>query len=313
MLKPTLVVMAAGMGSRYGGLKQIDPIGPSGEIVVDYSVYDALNAGFGRVVFVIKEEIEQVFRELVGKTIEKQCETVYVMQRVEDLPGGFDVPPGRQKPWGTGHATLSCRHVVHAPFAVINADDFYGRTSYQTICGYLENAQDRDGVRDYCMVGYVLKNTLTEYGHVARGVCTLNGDGSLTDVREYTRIKRFGEIVKFTEDGENWAEISDESIVSLNMWGFTPSLFPELEARFAQFLQESGANAHKANAHKAEYFLPNVVGNMVQEGKARVQVLPTNERWFGVTYRQDKPRVKRALQELIRRGVYPENLWGDVR
>ncbi len=307
MLKPTLVVMAAGIGSRYGGLKQIDPIGPNGEIIVDYSVYDALNAGFGRVVFVIKEEIEQAFRDMVGKTVEKRCETVYVRQRIEDLPEGFDVPPGRQKPWGTAHAALSCRHVVHSPFAVINADDFYGRTSYQALCGYLKDAQDRDGVYDYCMVGYVLRNTLTEHGHVARGVCTMNGDGSLVDVREHTRIQKFGEIVKYTEDGENWAEIAAESIVSLNLWGFTPSLFPELEAHFARFLRDSSHNAQKA-----EYFLPNAVGDMVQEGKARVQVLPTNERWFGVTYQQDKPRVKQALRELIRRGVYPENLWGDV-
>ena len=307
MSKPTLVVMAAGMGSRYGGLKQMDPIGPSGEIVIDYSVYDALKAGFERVVFVIKEEIEQAFRERVGRAIEKQCETVYVRQRIEDVPEGFDVPPGRQKPWGTGHATLSCRDVVHTPFAVINADDFYGRVSYQTLCNYLENAKDRDGVYDYCMVGYVLRNTLTEHGHVARGVCRLNEDGSLLDVRERTRIKKFGEIVKYTEDGENWVEIAATSTVSLNMWGFTPSMLPELQTRFARFLQASGGE------QKAEYFLPTVVGDMVQEGKARVQVLPTDEHWFGVTYRQDKPKVKRVLQELIGRGVYPENLWGNVK
>jgi hypothetical protein len=303
--------MAAGIGSRYGGMKQIDPIGPNGEIIVDYSIYDALSAGFGRVVFVLKEEIEREFRERVGKTIEERCETVYVMQRIDDLPEGFAVPPGRQKPWGTAHATLSCRHVIDAPFAVINADDFYGRTSYQSICDYLKNAQDRDGVYDYCMIGYVLKNTLTEHGHVARGVCTLNGDGSLVDVREHTWIEKFGEVVKYTEDGENWVEIAAESTVSLNLWGFTPSLFPELQARFVRFLREGGYGSQ--NMRKAEYFLPNAVGDMVQEGKARVQVLPTNERWFGVTYQQDKPRVKQALRELIRRGVYPENLWGDVR
>jgi hypothetical protein len=243
----------------------------------------------------------------VGRTIEKQCETTYVLQRLDDLPEDFQVPPARQKPWGTGHATLSCRHVIHSPFAVINADDFYGRSSYQTLCDYLKNAQDRNGVYDYCMVGYVLGNTLTDHGHVARGVCTVDEDGALVDVRERTHIERFGEIVKYTEDGKTWVEISAESVTSLNMWGFTPSLFSELETRFSRFLQEDSDNLQKA-----EYFLPDVVGDLVQEGKARVQVLPTDEGWVGVTYQQDKPRVKRAIRDLIRRGVYPENLWGDA-
>jgi len=308
MANPTLVVMAAGIGNRYGGLKQIDPVGPNGEIIIDYSIYDALNAGFGRVVFVITEDIEEAFREKVGRTIEKRCETTYVFQKIEDVPGGFEVPPGRQKPWGTGHATLSCRNVVHSPFAVINADDFYGRSSYQTLGDYLRSAQDRDGMYDYCMVGYVLKNTLTEHGHVARGVCTVSQDGYLAEIHERRRIERFGEIAKYTEDGENWIEIPKGSVVSMNMWGFTPSLFSELEARFPQFLQKNSDSIQKA-----EYFLPDVVGDLLKEKRATVKVLATNERWFGVTYQQDKPRVKRAIRDLIRRGVYPEKLWGDVK
>jgi hypothetical protein len=308
MSKPSLVVMAAGIGRRYGGLKQIDPVGPNGEIIIDYSIYDALNAGFGKVVFVIKKDIEEAFRERVGRTIEKQCETTYVFQKLEDVPEGFEVPPGRQKPWGTGHATLSCRNVVHSPFAVINADDFYGRSSYQTLCDYLRSAQDRDGVYNYCMVGYVLESTLTEHGHVARGVCTVDEDGFLVKIRERTRIEKFGEIVKYTEDGETWIEIPGESVVSTNMWGFTLSLFSELEARFPQFLQENSDNIQKA-----EYFLPDVVGDLLKQKKATVKVLATNERWLGITYQQDKPGVKQAIRDLIRRGVYPENLWGGVK
>ena len=307
MPKPTLVVLAAGIGSRYGGLKQIDPIGPNGEIIIDYSVYDALNAGFGKVVFVINEETEETFRERVGRTIEERCETAYAFQRIGDVPAGFDVPPNRQKPWGTGHATLSCKGVVNSSCAVINADDFYGRSAFQTLFNYLEHAQDHDGVYDYCMVGYVLENTLTEHGHVARGVCTVDRDGSLVEIHERTRIEKFGQGARYTEDGENWIEIPRGSIVSMNMWGFTPSLFSELHARFPQFLQENSANILKA-----EYFLPEVVGALIKENKASAKVLSTDERWLGVTYRQDVPRVKRGIRELIRQGVYPESLWGDA-
>lgn len=308
MPKPTLVVLAAGIGSRYGGLKQIEPLGPNGEIIIDYSIYDALNAGFGKVVFVIKQDIEEALRERVGKTIEKRCETAYVFQRIGDVPEGFEAPPDRQKPWGTAHATLSSKNVVHSPFAVINADDFYGRSSYKTLCDYLKNAQDRGGVYDYSMVGYVLENTLTEHGHVARGVCTVDQDGFLVEIHERTRIEKFGEISKYTEGGEHWVEIPKESIVSMNMWGFTPSLFSELEARFPRFLQKNSDSIQKA-----EYFLPDVVDDLLKETRATVKVLSTNERWYGVTYQQDKPRVKQAIRDLIRRGVYPENLWSDVR
>ena len=304
MIKPTLIVMAAGMGSRYGGLKQLDPVGPNGEIILDYSVYDALRAGFGKVVFVIKEEFEQTFRGQVGTTIGKHCETAYVFQKIQDVPPDFVIPPDRKKPWGTGHAVLSCKDVVHTPFAVINADDFYGRASYQVLCDYLKNAQDRAEVYDYCMVGFVLENTLTEHGHVARGVCSLDEKGFLIGIRERTRVERFENAVRYTEDGETWVEIPNNTIASLNMGGFTPSFFAELEAHFRSFLQENGHNI------KAELFLPAVVGSLIKAKKARVQVLATSERWFGVTYQQDKPRVKQAIQDLIRRGDYPERLWG---
>jgi NDP-sugar pyrophosphorylase family protein len=304
MSRPTLVVLAAGIGSRYGGLKQIDPIGPNGELIIDYSVYDALRAGFEKVVFVINEGIERVFRERVGKTIERQCETSYVYQKLETLLSGFQVPPTRIKPWGTAHATLICKNVVDSPFAVINADDFYGASSYHALHGYLQNAQDQDGVYDCCMVGFLLENTLSDHGHVARGVCTLDQDGFLVEIRERTRVQRFGEVAKYTEDGETWVEIAEGSIASLNAWGFTPGLFPELEARFPRFLQE---NRH--SIEKAEFFLPDVVGDLIRERKAQVRVLPTNEKWLGVTYQQDKPKVKQAVGALIRAGVYPQNLW----
>jgi hypothetical protein len=296
--------MAAGMGSRYGGLKQLDPVGPHGEIILDYSVYDALRAGYERVVFVIKEQIEGAFREKVGRTIEKHCDTVYVFQHLDDVPEGYVLPPDRVKPWGTAHAAMSARHVVDGPFAVINADDFYGRTSFQVLGDYLRTARDADGEYDYCMVGFKLDNTLTEHGHVARGECTVDEGGYLLGVRERTRIQRFGDSVRYTEDGENWVEIPSETTVSLNMWGFTPSLFSELESHFLPFLQENAGNILKA-----EYFLPEAVGALVREGKATVRVLNTDERWFGVTYKADRAMVEQAVRDLIRQGVYPENLW----
>ncbi len=308
MAKPTLVVMAAGIGSRYGGLKQVDPIGPHGELIIDYSIYDALQVGFGQVVFVVKKDIEEAFRERVGRPLEKRCDTRYVFQELEDLPPGYKVPPNRQKPWGTAHATFSARKAVQTPFAVINADDFYGRSSFQILRGYLERAQDRDGVYDYCMVGFVLENTLTEHGYVARGVCTVDPAGYLAEIRERTRIEKLGHVAKYTEDGANWVEIPKGTSVSMNLWGFTPSIFSELEIRFSPFLQ-----ANSGNLEKAEYFLPDVVGALLKEGKARVQVLPTKERWFGVTYQQDKLTVKQAIADLIRQGVYPENLWEGVK
>jgi bifunctional N-acetylglucosamine-1-phosphate-uridyltransferase/glucosamine-1-phosphate-acetyltransferase GlmU-like protein len=305
---PTLIVLAAGIGSRYGGLKQVDPVGPNGELIVDYSVYDALRAGFFKVVFVINEQIEKAFRERVGKNIEKKCETVYVLQQVQDVPAGFQLPPNRLKPWGTAHATLACRNVVDGNVAVINADDFYGRSSYQALHDYLAQARDDAEVYDFCMIGFVLLNTLTEHGHVARGVCSVDENGFLREIHERTRIRQFGQVARYSEDGVAWIDIPPAAVASLNMWGFTPGLFSELEARFPRFLRES-----TANLEKAEFFLPEVVGNLIREGKAKVKVLPTQERWFGVTYQQDRPQVKQAIQDLIGQGVYPENLWGGAR
>ncbi len=303
----TLVVMAAGIGSRYGGLKQLDPIGPYGEVIIDYSVYDALRAGFGKVVFVINPDMEEAFRARVGKTIESHCDAAYVLQRLEDVPAGFRVPPERQKPWGTAHAVLSCRGVVDSSFAVINADDFYGHTSFQILGNYLGSASDHDGIYHYSMVGYVLENTLTEYGPVSRGVCTVDADGYLVAVHERTRVERSGGIVRYLENDRHWAEIAPESIVSMNMWGFTPSLFPELWARFEAFLR-----ANRDDLRKAEYFLPHVVRDLIHEGKARVRVLPTPERWFGMTFPQDRIAAKQAIADLIERGVYPKRLWGTA-
>jgi hypothetical protein len=303
MEKPTLVVLAAGIGSRYGGLKQLDPIGPSGELLIDYSIYDALAVGFGRVVFVIKDQIKDLFRERIGKKVEQRCETRYVFQRL-DLPEGFEVPPGREKPWGTGQATLSCKEAVDTPFAVINADDFYGRSAFQNLCDYLQGVQNGDGVHDYCMVGYRLENTLSEHGYVARGVCVVDAGGYLQEIHERTRIEKFGATAKYTEDGQNWIEIPRGSTISMNMWGFSPSLFLELEAMFPRFLR-----ANWANNLKAEFYLPEAVGALLRENRATVKVLPSDAQWYGITYREDRPRVEKAIGEMVRRGVYPEDLW----
>jgi hypothetical protein len=304
MMDPALVVMAAGIGSRYGGFKQIDPIGPGGEIVLDYSIYDALKAGFGKVVFVIRKDIEIAFREKIGSTVEKRVNTTYIYQELCDVPAGFSVPNERKKPWGTAHAVLCCKKSVYTPFAVINADDFYGATAYQGLAQYLRRAQDGKDYYDYCMIGYVLGNTLSEHGHVARGVCEVSPEGFLRGIHERTHIERYPEGVMFTENGVDRVKLAADCTVSMNMWGFTPSMFIELEARFPQFLGEN-----TDNLLKAEYFLPDVVGSLVREKKARVKVLPTGEEWFGVTYPEDRPRVQAAIRHLIDKGKYPEKLW----
>ncbi len=299
--------MAAGIGSRYGGLKQIDPIGPHGEIIIDYSLYDALRAGFEHVVFVIRPELEEAFREKVGQSIEPRVRTDYVFQDINDVPPGFQVPADRTKPWGTGHAVLSCRHVVKTPFAVINADDFYGPGSFKELAGFLSQTHDQDGTGDDCMVGYQLRNTLSEHGSVARGICELTPEGYLKAVHEHTRIVKDGNDAKYTEDGEHWLPLSGGATVSLNMFGFYPGFFKELEARFAPFLQKSAGNILKA-----EYFLPDVVNALLQEGKARVKVIPTPDRWYGVTNREDRAAVQAALREMVAEGKYPEDLWGQA-
>jgi len=306
MIKPTLVIMAAGIGSRYGGLKQIDSVGPNGEIIMDYSIYDAVKAGFGKVVFVIKKDMEEAFREKIGNRIDRIVETAYVFQEIHDVVPGFQVPKERVKPWGTAHAVLSCRRVVDTSFAVINADDFYGASTFKMLYDYLVNIREQEEQYQYCMVGFVLENTLTENGHVARGVCSVDENGYLKEIRERTKIMKFGNMVKYTENDEHWIPIPEGSIVSMNSWGFTPSLFYELEVRFSKFLEDN-----KENLLKAEYFLPSVIGRLIKEGKARVKVLKSPERWYGVTYREDKPMVKQALKELIQQGLYPERLWEE--
>lgn len=306
MQKPALVIMAAGMGSRYGGLKQIDPVGPTGEIIMEYSVYDALKSGFGKIVFVIKKDLEALFRERVGRKIEPHAEVEYVFQDPADLPAGFTLPPDRQKPWGTGQAVLACREAINGPFAVLNADDFYGRSSFQTLADFLATARDGNGVGNYAMVGYVLENTLTENGHVARGVCSVDEAGYLTAVTERIRIVRFADGVKFSEDGgQTWTVIPPGSLVSMNMWGFTPGLFAELADRFSRFLREN------VNNPTAEFFIPSAVGALLAEGRATVKVLPTAEQWFGVTYQQDRESVIQSVRALIERGFYPANLWSN--
>ncbi len=302
MANPQLVVMAAGIGSRYGGLKQIDPVGPSGEIIIDYSIFDAIRAGFDKAIFIIRRDIEDVFREKVGRTIEKQIDTAYAFQELTKLPEGFTPPAGRQKPWGTGHALLCAAEAISAPCAVINADDFYGAGSFRTLADHLKTARDA-AVYDYSMVGFVLGNTLTEHGYVARGVCNVSAKNTLVNVVERTRIERATQGARYSEDdGNTWTAIDPASIVSMNMWGFTPSILAELKGRFPKFLS---ANIEKP---KAEFFIPTVVNELLAESKAAVKVLPTAEKWLGVTYQQDRPAVQDAIRQKVRDGVYPEKL-----
>lgn len=307
MKKPILVVMAAGMGSRYGGLKQIDPVGRHGEVIIDYSIFDAKRAGFETVVFIIKHEIEAEFREAIGSRMEKHMEVRYAFQQLETLPEGYAVPEGRTKPWGTSHAILSAADVIDAPFAVINADDYYGPEAFQVMFDYLSTHAD-DEVYEYSMVGYLLENTVTENGHVARGVCVTDASGYLASVTERTRIETFPGGIHFTEDdGKTWTELPGGTVVSMNLWGFTPSFVGEATLRFAKFLDK----ALVENPIKGEYFLPSVVSELVAEGKARVKVLHSPDKWYGVTYKEDKPVVVAAINEKIGAGVYPEKLWED--
>ena len=305
MSNPTLIIMAAGMGSRYGRLKQIDPVGPRGELIIEYSVYDALRAGFGKIIFVIKEAIERDFRSLIADSITQYCDTALVYQSLADVPEGIQVPIGRTKPWGTGQATLLCRDVVDGPFAVINADDFYGKNSFQLLHDYLITTGGMEESGKYCMIGYQLKNTLTEHGHVSRGVCRVDEGGNLVEIQERTHIKKFNETAKFTEDGgDTWVEIPMDNPVSMNMWGFSYDFFDELAEAFERFFQEA------ENLESDEFYLPVVVNSLLKEKQVWVKVLPTDERWAGITYQADRPVVEAYIRELIKRGVYPDNLWG---
>lgn len=305
MKAPVLVIMAAGMGSRFGGLKQIEPVSDKGEIILDFSLYDAVMAGFNKVIFVIKEENEAAFRELIDNKAGKYIDVEYVFQKLEDLPEGYKVPEGREKPWGTGHAVLAARKVVDGPFAVINADDYYGPGAFQTMYSFLENAEDDDRYK-YCMVGFQIENTLTENGYVSRGVCELSEDNMLTDITERTKIQWQGEKIVFTEDdGATWTELPRGTFVSMNFWGFTSSMMKEMEAKFPAFLDKAMVD----NPMKGEYFLPGVVDQLIQEGKAEVKVLKSMDRWYGVTYKEDKESVVDALHSMKDKGEYPDVLW----
>ena len=306
MKKPVLVAMAAGMGSRYGGLKQIDPVGDHGQLIIDYSIYDARRAGFEMVVFVIKHEIEETFKAAIGDRLSKVINVKYAYQDLDDLPAGYAVPADRVKPWGTAHAILAARKVVDGPFAVINADDCYGPEGFRAIYDYLESHPDQPDCYEYAMVGYLLGNTVTEHGHVARGVCEEDNDNFLVRVTERTRIEKDGADARFSEDdGKTWTPLAGDTIVSMNLWGFTASFLREAEARFPAFLDK----ALEENPLKGEYFLPSVVTQLLDEGKARVKVLRSHDKWYGVTYKEDKPVVVAAIAEKTAQGLYPDKLW----
>ena len=306
MKKPVLVVMAAGMGSRYGGLKQIDPVDKEGHIIMDFSIFDAVKAGFEKVVFIIKKENEQDFRAAIGDKLSEKIKVSYVFQELTNLPEGYVVPEGRVKPWGTGHAIMSCMGEIDGPFVVINADDFYGSHAFQVAYDYLTTHQDEEGIYRYMMVGYRLENTLTDNGHVARGVCEMDAQGYLADIHERTHIEKRGNGAAYTEDeGKTWIPILGDATVSMNMWGFSESILGELQSRFSAFLEE---NLEK-NPLKCEYFLPFVVDELLKEGRATVAVEKSQDKWFGVTYKEDKPMVMAAIQNLKDQGVYPAHLW----
>jgi UTP-glucose-1-phosphate uridylyltransferase len=300
-MKPTLLVMAAGMGSRYGGLKQIDSMGPSGETILDYSVFDAIRAGFSKVVFIIRPDFEKDFRERIGSKFSNKIEVDYAFQTIDKLPQGFSVPAGREKPWGTTHAILCARDVVKTPFAVINADDFYGRDSYAVLGKKLSTNANNE--TRYNMVGFTLKNTLSDHGTVARGVCRQNDQGFLTDIQELLKIAKTDSGAQNVADDGTVTKLNGDEPVSMNMWGFTPSIFPQLETLFKKFLTEKGAEL------KSECYIPLSLGEIVKNGDGDCAVLRTSSSWFGVTYREDKPIVQASIQKLVNEGSYPSNLW----
>lgn len=309
MQKPTLLVLAAGMGSRYGSLKQMDGLGPGGETIMDYSVFDAIRAGFGKVVFVIRNSFADDFRAVFSQTRYKnQIEVAYVMQELENIPALrqaqgdlYTVPPERTKPWGTNHAVMMAAGTINEPFAVINADDYYGRHAFQVLGDFLKAVSGKSN--DYCMVGYQLGKTLSELGAVSRGVCSADAAGYLTTVVERTHIERIDNIIKYKDENGNMTAVDDKAIVSMNMWGFTPDYFAHSDKMFADFLREKG------NDPKSEFFIPLVVNNLVASKTAKLKVLTTDSEWFGVTYQGDRPKVIEKLNALIAKGEYPEKLW----
>jgi len=304
MNKPALIVMAAGMGSRYGGLKQMDPVGTNQELIIDFSIYDAIQAGFEKVIFVIKREMEKDFQEILDARPGRKIEMAFAFQEMDDLPKGYQIPSERVKPWGTCHAVMSCRELIDGPFAVINADDFYGAEAFQSMADFLNEAQDDEKYR-YCMIGYDLENTLTENGHVARGVCETTEDGFLKTIVERTKIMWKDGRIQFTEDDEIWREVAPDSAVSMNFWGFTNSFMTEMIEMFPSFLDKILTE----NPLKGEFFLPLAVDQLLKHEKATVKVLNSHDKWHGVTYLEDKPGVVSALKEMKEQGLYPETLW----
>ncbi len=298
MTKPTLLVLAAGMGSRFGGLKQMEPVGPGGETIVDYSVYDALRAGFGKCVFVIRREHEQDFRSIFDGRFGKRIPLEYAFQELDQLPSGLSVPPTRTKPWGTGQAILSAEHLIQEPFAAINADDFYGANSFRVLAQHLTS-----GTQDYALVGFVLRNTLSEFGKVSRGVCASGPDGYLQNVTERTAIEPAGNDATYANAEGASHPLSGDAIVSMNFWGFMPSVFDDLRALFVDFLKAHGRE------EKSEFYIPAAVNALITTGKRRCKMLRTPDSWFGMTYREDRPRVMESIRTLIARGKYPEKLW----
>lgn len=304
MKEPTLVIMAAGMGSRYGGLKQIDPVDEYGNKIIDFSIFDAVRAGFKKVIFIIKKENEQDFRTCIGDIVKDHIEVQYVYQELTNIPEGFSVPEGRVKPWGTAHAVLCCKDVIDGPFTVINADDFYGKEAFEKIYNYLINNSDDEKYR-YAMVGYALENTLTENGSVSRGVCTKDADGFLSDIVERTKIVKTEKGAAYIENETEYTDIAGDVPVSMNFWGFTESFLGELEKAFLEFMK----NGVESNPLKAECFLPFVVDELIKADKATVKVLSSDDKWFGVTYKEDKPFVVESIKALKDKGIYPEKLW----
>ncbi|MBN1651767.1 MAG: nucleotidyltransferase [Bacteroidales bacterium] len=299
--KPTLLILAAGIGSRYGGLKQLDKVGPNGETIIDYSIYDAIQAGFGKVVFVIRASIEADFRAFFDKKLEGKIEVDYVFQETNKVPEGIHFNPERQKPWGTGHAVLMAKDTIQENFAVINADDFYGREAYLSIVDYFNKPDKKE--TDYCMVGYELKNTLSENGYVSRGQCKSDENHFLFDVIERTHIEQKGEKIVFQDENEKLIELPEDTLVSMNFWGFDPSYFDFLNEKFRQFIEANQSNL------KAEFYIPSVVNDLIEEKRARVKVLHSKASWFGVTYQEDKAGVIQNIQALIATGKYPNKLW----
>jgi NDP-sugar pyrophosphorylase family protein len=300
-MKPTLLILAAGIGSRYGSLKQLDPIGPSGETIIDYSVFDAVKAGFGKVVFVIRESIEKEFKEYFINRLPKSIEVEYVLQEIDKIPEGFSVPEGRVKPWGTAHAVLMAAEVIKEPFVVINADDFYGSESFNIVADFLSSSKNNSKT-EFCMAGYLLKNTLSDFGSVSRGICLADDAGNLESVTEITNIEKSDKGIGYYDTDKNWNSFTGEEFVSMNFWGFTPEIFQYIHEYFVEFIKKNYDNI------KAEFYIPLIVTKLIESGTVKTKVLRSDAKWFGVTYKEDKENAVNKTLELIKKGDYPKNL-----